>query len=86
MILVQFNSLELSFTQIISVYDGRFSNSWLQELPDPILKLTWDNTTYVSPKTASKLSLNTGDNVELSVDYQKLISLFLYLQVMPINL
>src|SRR5206468_12457061 len=35
------------------IFDGRFANNgWLQELPKPITKLTWDNAIIVSPKTA----------------------------------
>ena len=41
------------------VYDGRFANNgWLQELPKPVTKLTWDNAAYVSPKTKDDLDLN----------------------------
>ncbi|HXL22049.1 MAG TPA: TAT-variant-translocated molybdopterin oxidoreductase [Candidatus Dormibacteraeota bacterium] len=40
------------------VYDGRFANNgWLQELPKPVTKLTWDNAAYVSPKTKDDLNL-----------------------------
>ena len=38
------------------VLDGRFANNgWLQELPKPITKLTWDNAIFVSPATEQKL-------------------------------
>ncbi|MCB1024747.1 MAG: 4Fe-4S dicluster domain-containing protein, partial [Acidobacteria bacterium] len=44
-----------------SIRDGRFANSpWLQELPDPISKATWDNYACVSPDTAKKLNLTDG--------------------------
>jgi len=47
---------ELCFRLDPSVGDGRFSNNgWLQELPKPITKLTWDNAVLVSPATAAKL-------------------------------
>ena len=43
------------------MYDGRFSNlPWLQELPDPITKLTWDNAALLSPTTAKRLGLYLG--------------------------
>ncbi len=57
---------ELVFAQSYSLYDGRFSNNgWLQELPDPISKLTWDNPLMISPGTARDLSLASGDMVKL---------------------
>jgi len=46
--------------------DGRFAfNPWLQELPDPVTKATWDNYICVSPATARKLGLELGDVVAL---------------------
>ncbi len=58
--------IELLLTADYSIYDGRFSNNgWLQELPDPISKLTWDNAAYVSPKMAKRLGLKTSDVVTL---------------------
>ena len=45
-----------SFRPDPSVLDGRFANNgWLQELPKPITKLTWDNAVLVSPATADEL-------------------------------
>ena len=38
------------------VDDGRYNNNgWLQELPEPITKVTWDNLILLSPKTFEKL-------------------------------
>src|SRR5690606_3004229 len=55
------DTLELVFTRDPALYDGRFANNaWLQELPDPITKLTWDNAAIVSPRTAARLGLETG--------------------------
>ena len=44
--------------------DGRYSNNgWLQEMPDPITKLTWDNGAMMSPDFAKSLGVETGDLV-----------------------
>jgi molybdopterin-containing oxidoreductase family iron-sulfur binding subunit len=57
---------ELAFAVDPAVYDGRFANNpWLQELPKPITKLTWDNALYLSAATAEKLDLRDGDVVEV---------------------
>jgi MoCo/4Fe-4S cofactor protein with predicted Tat translocation signal len=48
--------LEISFRNDPSILDGRFANNgWLQELPKPITRLTWDNAVMASPATAAKL-------------------------------
>jgi len=48
--------VELAFRLDPCVLDGRFANNgWLQELPKPITKLTWDNAIFVSPATEQKL-------------------------------
>jgi molybdopterin-containing oxidoreductase family iron-sulfur binding subunit len=53
------NSLEISFQPDPTLYDGRFANNgWLQELPKPLTKITWDNVVLVSPKTAERLGLS----------------------------
>jgi MoCo/4Fe-4S cofactor protein with predicted Tat translocation signal len=58
--------LEIVFLPSPSLHDGRFANDgWLQELPDPLTKLTWDNPVLVSPKTAESLGLADGDLVRL---------------------
>jgi Fe-S-cluster-containing dehydrogenase component len=54
--------LELIFALSPSVHDGRFANvAWLQEMPDPVTKVTWDNPARVSPATAAGLGLEDGD-------------------------
>ncbi len=51
--------LEISIVPDPCVYDGRFTNNgWLQELPNPLTKITWENVALVSPKTAAGLKLN----------------------------
>jgi len=56
--LAKTDSLNLEFSADYSILDGRFiDNAWLQEAPDPISKLTWDNVAYVSAKTAKNLGI-----------------------------
>ena len=53
------------------VLDGRYANNtWLQELPRPISRLTWDNAVIVSAKTAKDLNVTDEDRVEISVNGQ----------------
>jgi len=60
------SGLEVVFLPSPSLHDGRFANDgWLQELPDPLTKLTWDNPALVSPKTAEMLSLANEELVRL---------------------
>ncbi|HEY3383662.1 MAG TPA: TAT-variant-translocated molybdopterin oxidoreductase [Vicinamibacterales bacterium] len=57
---------EIVFRADPSVFDGRFANNgWLQELPKPHTKLTWDNAVLVSPSTADRLGVHQEDVVEL---------------------
>jgi MoCo/4Fe-4S cofactor protein with predicted Tat translocation signal len=54
--------LEVIFRTDPAIYDGRFANNgWLQELPKPITKLTWDNAAIMSPATAARLGVNYED-------------------------
>lgn len=60
--------LEIVFRPDPCLWDGRFANSgWLQELPKPLTRLTWDNAVHLSPTTAQKLGVANGDVVELSL-------------------
>ncbi len=49
---------ELNLYAKISLGDGKQANNpWLQELPDPITRTTWDNYMTISAADASKLGL-----------------------------
>jgi len=49
--------------------DGRHAyNAWLQELPDPVTKITWDNYACLSPDAAEELGVTEGDVVRLTAD------------------
>jgi len=64
---------ELVFRPDYKVYDGRFTNNaWLQELPDPITKLVWDNAALVSVGTAKELNSKNGDFIEIKYKENRL--------------
>ncbi len=66
------DSLEVIFYRDAKVDDGRYSNNgWMQELPDPITKMTWDNAVLVSRKTARDLGVANGDIVEIALNGRK---------------
>ncbi|HMF50627.1 MAG TPA: TAT-variant-translocated molybdopterin oxidoreductase, partial [Candidatus Saccharimonadales bacterium] len=51
-------ALEIIFQPDPTIHDGRFANNgWLQELPKPLTKITWDNAVLVSPATAQRFGL-----------------------------
>jgi molybdopterin-containing oxidoreductase family iron-sulfur binding subunit len=57
------SQLEIVFKADPTIHDGRFSNNgWLQELPKPINRLTWDNAAIVSPATAASLGVGKSVN------------------------
>src|SRR5438445_738741 len=56
-----------------SSYDGQFSNNdWLQELPKPMNKLTWDNPVLMGPAMADRIGIKTEDLVELELSGTKI--------------
>ena len=63
-----YKSFEIMMYPDYKVFDGRFSNNgWLQELPDPVTKLTWGNAAYISYRTAKMLNLKDGDVVKITL-------------------
>lgn len=68
--------LELVAYQKVSIRNGEFSdNPWLQELPDPITKVTWDNYASLSKSTADELGVKDGDLVKVTTANQTIESL-----------
>ena len=57
------------------VHDGRYANNgWLQELPDPMTRLTWDNAAVMSEKTAQAIRAEQDELIELSVEGTKILA------------
>ncbi len=68
---------EVRFVTDYTMYDGRFANNgWLQELPDPVTKIAWDNAALISYKDAVSLGISQDDYstdlIELVVDGKKI--------------
>ncbi len=62
------DSPEIVLVRDYSIDDGRYvNNAWLQEMPDPITKLTWDNAALISPRYARALRVETGDLIKITV-------------------
>ncbi len=60
------SGIEVVFRPDPTVWDGRFANNgWLQELPKPVTKLTWDTAVYVAPSTAERMGIDRGEMIEL---------------------
>jgi Fe-S-cluster-containing dehydrogenase component len=65
--------LEVLFRSDPNILDGRYANSgWLQELPRPFTKLTWENAALVSPQLAEREKIDNGHVVELEFRGRKL--------------
>jgi len=72
--------LEVVFRPDPTIGDGRYANNgWLQELPKPLTKITWDNAVMLAPATAERLAsqmglkgLANGDLVELGLEGRKI--------------
>src|SRR5215213_10510049 len=70
-------TFELVFRTDPSIYDGRFANNgWLQELPKPLTKVTWDNVVIVSPSTAQQIgNTSTREAVKGREHYVPLVEI-----------
>lgn len=68
------DSLEIVFHRDASLDDGRFNNNaWMQEFPDPMTKLMWDNVALLSRKTAEALGLENGDAIRMKLGDRSVI-------------
>jgi len=66
------SAIELNIRRDPTIWGGEFSNNgWLQELPKPMSKLTWDNAVLIGPKMAERLQIATKDVVELELNGTK---------------
>jgi MoCo/4Fe-4S cofactor protein with predicted Tat translocation signal len=60
--------LEIVFRPDPSIGDGAASNNaWLQEMPKPQNKMTWDNAVWISPRSAERYGVTTGDVIEIDL-------------------
>lgn len=68
------NALEVVLTASAGLYDGRYANNaWLQEAPDPVTKLTWDNAAWLGSRTFRDLGLTVGQMVKITVNGAEII-------------
>lgn len=66
-------ALEVVLVPDAGVYDGRFiSNAWLQESPDPVTKLSWDNAAWIGSATFRSLKLKEGQMVKITIGESEL--------------
>ncbi|MFT7679130.1 MAG: Fe-S-cluster-containing dehydrogenase component/anaerobic selenocysteine-containing dehydrogenase, partial [Planctomycetota bacterium] len=66
-------ALELILLPSVGLLDGKHAhNPWLQEMPNPVSKVTWDNYLSISAKRAERLKVEQGDVVRVSFDEQSM--------------
>ncbi len=73
------DDFEVIFMPADGLYDGRFANNgWLQEMPQSLTKLAWDNAAVMSPATAAALKIRHGNLVNLTVGENRKLGLPVY--------
>jgi molybdopterin-containing oxidoreductase family iron-sulfur binding subunit len=73
------DATELTVYQSVALRDGKYANNpWLQELPDPVSKVTWDNYVALNPKYADKLGVTEFDLVKVEADNYSVVLPVLY--------
>jgi MoCo/4Fe-4S cofactor protein with predicted Tat translocation signal len=67
------NAIEINFRRDPSIYDGRFlNNGWLQEVPKPLTKVTWDNCLWMGPAMGARMGVQTRDLVQVDLSGKSL--------------
>jgi len=67
------DGVEINFRRDLTIYDGRYANNgWMQEIPKPMTKLTWDNAAHIAPSTAEANHLKNGDVIAIQHDGREL--------------
>jgi molybdopterin-containing oxidoreductase family iron-sulfur binding subunit len=67
--------VEVVFRPDPSTWDGRFANcAWLQELPKPLTKLTWDNIAALAPGLAERLGVRSGELLEINTNGGRVVA------------
>jgi len=62
-------AIEVTFAPCPKMVDGRYANNtWLQEIPDPVTKLVWDNAAIISPATAKALGIANKEMIKISAN------------------
>lgn len=75
------DQIDLVLYQNISVKDGQLSNNpWIQETPDPISKVTWDNYISLPKALAENKGINNGDLVNVTVGKTSLKAMPVFVQ------
>ncbi len=66
------SDLELVLYTKTSMGDGtQANNPWLQELPDPITRMSWDNYLTISPADAERLNIENDLNARMQLNGSK---------------
>ncbi len=67
------DAIEILFVPADGLYDGRFANNgWLQELPQSLTKMSWDNAAVMSPRTAAAIDVKHELMVALEIGDAKI--------------
>jgi MoCo/4Fe-4S cofactor protein with predicted Tat translocation signal len=68
------SGLEVVFRPDPTIADGTYSNNgWMQELPKPQSKMTWDNVVSISPQNATHMKVTIGDMLRVTVDGRSVV-------------